>query len=77
MPRCSLTRGYGRLLFFFISFIFIRRIFFEPLGIKRAFIDAKNKYGITSLLILCIVRDRSEEDALEALEKCLRKTFSF
>lgn len=41
------------------------------LGLKRACIDAKEKLGISSQLIMCFLRHLSEEKAFETLEQAL------
>lgn len=50
-----------------------RGVSFETVitGIHRAQIDAKEKLGITSNLIMCFLRDMSAESALEHFEMCL------
>ena len=40
-------------------------------GLKRACVDAKQKFGITSQLIMCFLRHLSEEKAFETLEQAL------
>lgn len=40
-------------------------------GIKHALKDAKDKYGITSCIIMCFLRHLSEQDAFETLEQAL------
>ena len=40
-------------------------------GITRALHNAKNKWGITSNLIMCFLRHLSEEDAFKTLEKSI------
>jgi adenine deaminase len=40
-------------------------------GIKEALIDAKEKYGITSQIIMCFLRHLSQEDAFVTLEQAL------
>ncbi|GAA0797422.1 adenosine deaminase [Psychrobacter piscatorii] len=40
-------------------------------GIKEALADAKEKYGITSCIIMCFLRHLSQEEAFETLEKAL------
>ena len=51
-----------------------RGIAFETVitGIKDALTDAKEKYGITSCIIMCFLRHLSQEDAFETLEESLR-----
>ncbi len=48
-----------------------RGISFETVitGIKEALADAKEKYGITSCIIMCFLRHLSQEDALETLNQ--------
>ena len=41
-------------------------------GIDRAMIDAQKKFGISSKLILCILRDLSVDSAMETLKKALQ-----
>ncbi|WP_201558384.1 adenosine deaminase [Psychrobacter sp. 72-O-c] len=41
-------------------------------GIKEALADAKEKYGITSCIILCFLRHLSQQEAFETLEESLR-----
>lgn len=50
-----------------------RGIDFETVinGLKRACVDAENKLGITSHLIMCFLRHLSEEAAFETLEQAL------
>ncbi|WP_347454861.1 adenosine deaminase [Acinetobacter sp. ANC 7454] len=50
-----------------------RGIAFETVinGLKRACIDAENKLGITSHLIMCFLRHLSEDAAFETLEQAL------
>lgn len=50
-----------------------RGISFETVitGIKEALDDAKEKYGITSCIIMCFLRHLSQEDALETLNQAL------
>ena len=40
-------------------------------GIKEALADAKEKYGITSCIIMCFLRHLSQEEAFETLEQAL------
>lgn len=40
-------------------------------GIKEALFDAKEKYGITSQIIMCFLRHLSQEDAFVTLEQAL------
>ena len=40
-------------------------------GLRRAMDDARNRYGITSELILCFLRHLSEEDAFATLDQAL------
>ena len=40
-------------------------------GIKEALADAKEKFGITSNIIMCFLRHLSQEDALETFEMAL------
>jgi len=40
-------------------------------GIKDALADAKEKYGITSCIIMCFLRHLSQEEAFETLEQAL------
>lgn len=40
-------------------------------GIKEALADAKEKYGITSCIIMCFLRHLSQEAAFETLEQAL------
>lgn len=40
-------------------------------GLKRACVDAKTKFGISSQLIMCFLRHLSEEAAFETLEQAL------
>jgi len=40
-------------------------------GIKEALEDAKEKYGITSHIIMCFLRHLSQEDALKTFEEAL------
>lgn len=40
-------------------------------GLKRACVDAKAKFGISSQLIMCFLRHLSEEAAFETLEQAL------
>lgn len=46
-------------------------------GLHRACVDAKEKLGVSALLIMCFLRHLSEEDAFETLEQALpyRDTF--
>jgi adenine deaminase len=39
-------------------------------GIHRALVDAQEKYGISGSMIMCFIRNLSEEDAFKALELC-------
>jgi len=50
-----------------------RGISFETVltGIKEALDDAKEKYGITSCIIMCFLRHLSQEDAFETLEQAI------
>ncbi len=50
-----------------------RGISFETVitGIKEALNDAKEKYGITSCIIMCFLRHLSQEDAQETLNQAL------
>ncbi|MGB5792662.1 adenosine deaminase [Poseidonibacter sp.] len=50
-----------------------RGISFETVitGIKEALNDAKEKYGITSCIIMCFLRHLSQEDAIKTLEESL------
>ncbi|MFA9374680.1 MAG: adenosine deaminase [Poseidonibacter sp.] len=50
-----------------------RGISFETVitGIKEALNDAKEKYGITSCIIMCFLRHLSQEDAFKTLEESL------
>lgn len=50
-----------------------RGVAFETVitGIKDALADAKEKYGITSCIIMCFLRHLSQEDAFETLEHAL------
>ena len=41
-------------------------------GIHSALVDGERKYGISSKLIMCILRDQSEEDGMKALDAALR-----
>jgi adenosine deaminase len=41
-------------------------------GIRRALADGRNRYGITSKLIMCILRDLPESDGIVALDEALR-----
>lgn len=41
-------------------------------GIHSALVDGQKDYGITSKLIMCILRDQSEEDGMKALDAALR-----
>lgn len=41
-------------------------------GIHSALVDGEKKYGISSKLIMCILRDKSEEDGMKALDAALR-----
>jgi adenosine deaminase len=41
-------------------------------GIRRALADARFHYGITSVLIACMLRDLTEHDALTTLDEALR-----
>ncbi len=51
-----------------------RGIAFETVitGIKEALTDAKEKYGITSCIIMCFLRHLSQEAAFDTLEEALR-----
>lgn len=51
-----------------------RGISFETVitGIKEALADAKEKYGITSCIIMCFLRHLSQEEAFATLEESLR-----
>ena len=51
----------------------IRGIAFETIitGIKQALADAKEKYGITSCIIMCFLRHLSQEEAFITLEQSL------
>jgi len=40
-------------------------------GIKEALADAKEKYGITSCIIMCFLRHLSQEEAFETLEQAM------
>jgi adenosine deaminase len=40
-------------------------------GIRRALDDARERHGITSRLILCVLRDLSAEDAMATLDEAL------
>jgi adenosine deaminase len=40
-------------------------------GIKEALADGKEKYGITSCIIMCFLRHLSQEEAFETLEQAL------
>lgn len=40
-------------------------------GIRRAMLDGKKRLGISSKLIMCFLRDLSEEDAMATLEQAL------
>lgn len=50
-----------------------RGIAFETVitGIKEALMDAKQKYGITSCIIMCFLRHLSQQDAFDTLEEAL------
>ena len=50
-----------------------RGVAFEAIitGIKEALADAKEKYGITSCIIMCFLRHLSQEAAFETLEQAL------
>ncbi len=50
-----------------------RGIAFETVinGIKKALADAKEKYGISSCIIMCFLRHLSEQDAFKTLEQSL------
>ena len=50
-----------------------RGIAFETVinGIKKALADAKEKYGISSCIIMCFLRHLSEQDAFKTLEQAL------
>lgn len=50
-----------------------RRVSFDAVitGIKEALHDAKEKYGITSCIIMCFLRHLSQEEAFETLEQAL------
>ncbi len=50
-----------------------RGIAFETVinGIKKALVDAKEKYGISSCIIMCFLRHLSEQDAFKTLEQAL------
>ncbi|AMN66763.1 adenosine deaminase [Psychrobacter sp. P11G5] len=50
-----------------------RGIAFETVitGIKEALMDAKEKYGITSCIIMCFLRHLSQQDAFDTLEEAL------
>ncbi|MAD43034.1 MAG: adenosine deaminase [Arcobacter sp.] len=50
-----------------------RGISFETVltGIKEALDDAKEKYGITSCIIMCFLRHLSQEDAFETLDQAI------
>jgi len=41
-------------------------------GIKEALADAKEKYGITSCIIMCFLRHLSQQEAFETLEQSFR-----
>ncbi|WP_201596723.1 adenosine deaminase [Psychrobacter vallis] len=41
-------------------------------GIKEALADAKEKYGITSCIIMCFLRHLSQAEAFETLEEALK-----
>ena len=41
-------------------------------GIRRALADGRSQFGITSKLILCILRDLTEHDAMATLDDALR-----
>jgi adenine deaminase len=50
-----------------------RGIAFEVVisGIHRAMLDAEQRFGISSMLIMCFLRDLSEESAMATLEQAL------
>ncbi|WP_350657405.1 adenosine deaminase [Psychrobacter sp. S1-30-MNA-CIBAN-0213] len=50
-----------------------RGIAFETVitGIKEALMDAKEKYGITSCIIMCFLRHLPQQDAFDTLEEAL------
>ncbi|MDA3938212.1 MAG: adenosine deaminase [Spirochaetia bacterium] len=50
-----------------------RGIAFETVinGIKKALTEAKDKYGISSLIIMCFLKHLSEEEAIETLKQAL------
>ena len=50
-----------------------RGVAFEAIitGIKEALADAKEKYGITSCIIMCFLRHLSQEAAFETLEQAM------
>lgn len=50
-----------------------RGVSFETVitGIKEALADAKEKYGITSCIIMCFLRHLSQEDAFKTLNQAL------
>lgn len=50
-----------------------RGITFETVicGIKKALADAKDKYGITSSIIMCFLRHLSQKEALKTFEEAL------
>eukprot|EP00563_Minutocellus_polymorphus_P020524 CAMPEP_0197719766 /NCGR_PEP_ID=MMETSP1434-20131217/3380_1 /TAXON_ID=265543 /ORGANISM="Minutocellus polymorphus, Strain CCMP3303" /LENGTH=260 /DNA_ID=CAMNT_0043304537 /DNA_START=342 /DNA_END=1124 /DNA_ORIENTATION=+ len=41
-------------------------------GIHSALVDAQRKYGLSSKLIMCVLRDLSEADGMVALDEALR-----
>ena len=41
-------------------------------GIHSALVDGQKKHGISSKLIMCILRDQSEEDGIKALDAAMR-----
>jgi adenosine deaminase len=41
-------------------------------GIRRALADARSRFGMTSRLIMCVLRDLTERDAMAALDEALR-----
>lgn len=41
-------------------------------GIRRALADARTRFGMTSRLILCVLRDLTEHDAMTTLDEALR-----
>ena len=73
LKRCSDDNVLHTEIFFDPQTHTDRRISFETVikGISKALIDGKEKYGITSHLIMCFLRHLSEEEAFKTLEEAI------